>query len=73
MQNVALAAFLVIEYERQRDTGIAWPVGMGRVTAVTDQVAWVVGAHCNLPYLHVFGGVGRLGKNIRMPRRSLRG
>ncbi|MNW16371.1 hypothetical protein D3C71_2152050 [compost metagenome] len=49
MQDVALAAFFVIEYERQGNTGIARPVGVRRVTAVTDQVAWVVSAHCRLP------------------------
>ncbi|MNP32671.1 hypothetical protein D3C76_1258680 [compost metagenome] len=49
VQDVALAAFFVIEYERQGDAGIARPVWMRRVTAVTDQVAWVVSAHCRLP------------------------
>ncbi|MCY1528870.1 hypothetical protein D9M68_639910 [compost metagenome] len=49
MQNVALAAFLVIEHERQGNTGVARPVWVWRVVGVTDQVAWVVSAHCSLP------------------------
>ena len=39
-QDVALTTFFVIEYERQGDTGLARPVWVRRVTAVTDQVAW---------------------------------
>ena len=50
MKDVALAAFFVIEHEGQGDAGIAWPVRVGRVGAVTDQVARVVSAHCSLPY-----------------------
>ncbi|MNG13685.1 hypothetical protein D3C84_973790 [compost metagenome] len=49
MQDVALATFLVVEHEGQGDAGIARPVWVRRVTAVTDQVAWVVSAHCSLP------------------------
>ena len=49
VQDIALAAFFVIEYERQRDACLARPMGVRRVTAVTDQVAWVVSAHCSLP------------------------
>jgi hypothetical protein len=49
VQDIALATFLVVEHEGQRDAGIARPVWVRRVTAVTDQVAWVVSAHCSLP------------------------
>ena len=49
VQDIALAAFFVVEYERQRNACLARPVGVRRVTAVTDQVAWVVSAHCSLP------------------------
>ncbi|MNH60701.1 hypothetical protein D3C73_125920 [compost metagenome] len=60
VQNVALAAFFVIEYERQSDAGIARPVWVRRVTAVTDQVAWVVSAHCSLPSYSLTDGCGGL-------------
>ncbi|RMN90754.1 hypothetical protein ALQ49_05903 [Pseudomonas syringae pv. apii] len=51
MQNIALATFLVIQHERQGNARIARPAWMRRVAAVTDQVAWVVSAHCKLPYV----------------------
>ncbi len=49
MKDVALAALFVIEHEGQGDAGIARPVRVRRVGAVTDQVARVVSAHCSLP------------------------
>src|SRR3546814_2533221 len=49
MQDVALAALLVVEHEGQGNAGVARPLRVGRVTAVTDQVAWVVSAHCSFP------------------------
>ena len=60
MQHVALAAFLVVEHEGQGDAGVARPLRVGRVTAVTDQVAWVVSAHCSFPSCssHVGGALG---------------
>jgi hypothetical protein len=60
VQDVALAAFFVIEHEGQGDAGIARPVWMRRVTAVTDQVAWVVSAHCSLPSYSLTGWCGGL-------------
>jgi hypothetical protein len=39
MQHRALRAFLVVEDELQRDAGSARPVGVGRPSAVADEVA----------------------------------
>ncbi|MCY1212596.1 hypothetical protein D9M72_243340 [compost metagenome] len=49
MEHIALAAFFVVEDKGQGDAGLTRPVRVGRIVAVTDQVAWVVGAHCSLP------------------------
>ena len=56
MQDAALATFFVIEHEGQGDAGIAGPVRVGRVVAVSDQVAWVVSAHSSVPYCGWGGG-----------------
>ncbi len=49
VQDVALAAFLVVEDEGEGDARIVRPVRVGNVVAVTDQVAWIVSAHCSVP------------------------
>ena len=56
MQDAALATFFVIEHEGQGDARIAGPVRVGRVVAVSDQVAWVVSAHSSVPYCGWGGG-----------------
>ncbi|MCY1448956.1 hypothetical protein D9M71_656700 [compost metagenome] len=49
MEHAAFAAFLVVQHKGQRDAGLTGPVRVWRGVAVTDQVAWVLSAHCSLP------------------------
>ena len=53
VEHIALAAFLVVEEKGQGDAGFTRPVRVGRIVAVTDQVAWVLSAHCSLPFRSV--------------------
>src|SRR5436305_15275690 len=46
MQDVALAAFLIIEHELHGDARAAGPARIGRIAAVADEVAWVFGEVC---------------------------
>ncbi|MDT4840632.1 hypothetical protein FQZ97_744600 [compost metagenome] len=49
MEHVAFAAFLIVQHKGQGDAGLTGPVRVWRGVAVTDQVAWVLSAHCSLP------------------------
>ncbi|MCY1426311.1 hypothetical protein D9M71_421290 [compost metagenome] len=49
VQDAALTAFLIVEDEGEGDAGVARPVRMGWVVAVSDQVAGVVCAHSGIP------------------------
>ena len=44
MQNIALAALLIIEHKRDRDTRAIGPMRVGWLVAVADQITRVGGA-----------------------------
>jgi hypothetical protein len=41
MQDIVLAAFLVIDDELQSDARAIWPIGVRRRAAIADHVAWI--------------------------------
>ncbi|KOT01469.1 hypothetical protein DM50_2834 [Burkholderia mallei] len=47
VQHAVLAAFLVVEHELHRDARAARPVRLHRMSAVADQIAWIVGIECH--------------------------
>ena len=64
VEDVALAAFFVVEYERQGDTGVVRPMRMRRVGTVTNQVAWVVCAHSIFLIVYVNSRLARPGVTV---------
>src|SRR5690554_4951286 len=47
VQHTVLAALFIVEHKLYGNFSPAWPVGMGRVTAVTDKITGIFGANAH--------------------------
>jgi hypothetical protein len=72
MEDAVLTALLVIEHDRYRDPRVPGPTRVGRVTAVTYEVAWIGirGIQLAPPWLRVATIQSRYANNASLTGRG---